>query len=101
MERPTITIEGEKFELKKLTGRSWRVFSEFVENQPEYTKADFIERQAEFIANFYDVTAEEILDKMPLEEIMPASLAVRNYVMATLTAKFAKMEKNAVAGEAQ
>lgn len=96
MERPTITIEGKKYEMKRLTGRDWRIFSEFSEKAPAYTDADFIEKHAAFIAEFYDVTADDILDKVPLEEIVPASVAIRNHVMQSLTAKFKEVEKNAV-----
>ena len=94
MERPTITIDGKKYEIKKLTGRDWRVFSEFNENPPEYPNADFLERNAAFIAEFYDgMPPEVILDKMPLEYILPASSAIRNYVTKLLVSKFERLEK--------
>ncbi len=101
MERPTIIIEGVKYEMKKLVGRSWRTLGEFTENPPTYTDADFIEKHAAFIAKFYDVAAEEILEKMPLEEILPASIAIRTYVMNTLTEKIAVIEKNAATDKAE
>lgn len=94
MERPTITIECKKHEMKKLTGRDWRTLGEFTENPPTYTDADFIEKHADFIAKFYDVPAEEILEKMPLEEILPASMAIKTHTMNTLIAKIAVIEKN-------
>ena len=94
MERPTITIDGEKYEIKKLVGRSWRILGEFADSKPDYTDTDFIEKHAAFIANFYNVTAEDILDKMPLEEILPASMAVQKYIMKTLTEKIEEIEKN-------
>ena len=95
MERPTITIEGKKYEIKKLTGRDWRVFSEFNDKIPQYTDADFIEKHAAFIAEFYNgVTADNVLDNMPLPEIVPASMAIRNYILQSLTAKFKEVEKN-------
>lgn len=101
MERPIITVNEKKYEIKELTGRDWRIFSEFNEKTPEYTDADFIEKHADFIAEFYQgVTADDILD-LPLEEILPASLAIRNYVTKTLTARFEKIEKNVETGKAQ
>lgn len=98
MTKPTITtLDGKKHELKKITGRSWRVLSEFIDTAPEYVDADFIEKHADFIAQFYDgVTADNVLD-LPIEEILPASAAARKFVMELLTAKLEKIEKNSVA----
>ena len=101
MTRPTITtLDGKKHELKKITGRSWRILSEFIDTAPEYVDADFIEKHAAFIACFYDgVTADDILD-LPIEDILPASADARKFVMAQLTAKLEKIEKNAVEDKA-
>ena len=97
MTKPTITINGKKHELTKITGRSWRILSEFIDNAPEYTDADFIEKHAEFVAKFYDdVIVDDVLD-LPIEEILPASAAIRKYVMESLTAKLEKIEKNSEA----
>ena len=101
MERPTITIEGKTYEMLPLIGRSWRILGEFADNTPNYTDADFIEKHAAFIANFFHVTADEILDKMSLEEILPATIAVRSYVINALTAKIAAIEKNSEAVKEQ
>ena len=101
MERPTITIEGKTYEMLPLIGRSWRILGEFADNAPNYTDADFIEKHAAFIANFFHVTADEILDKMGLEEILPASIAIRNYITKSLTAKFEQVEKNSEAVKEQ
>lgn len=102
MERPTITVNEKTYEMKKLTGRDWRVFSEFNDKVPQYIDADFIEKHAAFIAEFYmGITADDILDNMPLAEILPASLAIRNYITQSLTAKFERLEKNSEADKAQ
>lgn len=98
MERPTITIGEKTREIKNLTGRDWRILSEFIESNPEYTNADYIEKHAAFVAQFYGVTADDILN-LPLGEILPASTAIRNYIMKTLTAKFEQIEKNAEKGD--
>ena len=98
MTKPTITtLDGKKHELKKITGRHWRILSEFIDTAPEYVDADFIEKHAAFIAQFYDgVTADDILD-LPIEDILPASAAIRKYVMESLTDKLEKIEKNSEA----
>jgi len=101
MTKPTITtLDGKKHELKKITGRSWRILSEFIDAAPEYVDADFIEKHAAFIAAFYDdVTADDVLD-LPIEEILPASAATRKFIMAQLTAKLETIEKNSEADKA-
>ena len=98
MTRPTITtLDGKKHELKKITGRHWRILAEFIDNQPEFVDVDFIEKHADFIPQFYDgVTADDILD-LPIEEILPYSKATQRFVMEQLTAKLEKIEKKDVA----
>ena len=101
MTRPTITVDGKKYEMKKLTGRDWRILGEFADAAPEYVDADFLEKHAAFVAKFYDgVTVDDVLD-LPIEEILPASLAIRQYVMQCLTGKIEQIEKNSEAGKAQ
>lgn len=101
MTRPTITINGVEKKMRQLTGRDWRLLGEFKDTAPQFTDADFLEKHAAFIAEFYpDVDAEDVLN-MPLEEIAPASLAVQNYVIRQLSAKLERIEKNSEAGKAQ
>lgn len=82
--------------MKKITGRHWRILSEFIDTAPEYVDAEFIEKHADFIAQFYDgVTADNIHD-LPIEDILPASAAARKFVMELLTAKLEKIEKSSL-----
>lgn len=102
MTKPTVTtLDGKKHEMPRITGRHWRVLSEFIDAAPEYVDADFIEKHAAFIAAFfYDgVTVDDVLD-LPIEEILPTSAAIRKFVMAQLTAKLEKIEKNSEADKA-
>ena len=102
MMKPTITtLDGKTHELARITGRHWRILSEFIDAAPEYVDADFIEKHAAFIAAFFDdITADDVLD-LPIEEILPASADIRKFVMAQLTAKLEKIEKNSVADKEQ
>lgn len=94
MERPTITINGVEHKMAELTGRTYRIASEFDNNQPQITDIDFIERHADVISKFYDgVTKEDVLD-MPLEEILPASVVARRAVYAFTWLKTAEISKN-------
>ena len=93
MEKPTIKINGKTHKLTEISGRHWRIMGEFIESAPDYVDADFLEKHADFIAKFYeDVTAEDILD-LPIEDILPASAAIRKYIMECLTVKLEKIEK--------
>jgi len=102
MEKPTIiTIDGKAHVMRDLKGKDWRLFGEFADNAPSYVEADFLEKHAGFVAQFFeDVTADDVLD-LPLEDIMPVSMAVRNYIAGKLSAKLEAIEKNVEAGKAQ
>lgn len=98
-EKPTIIIKGKTHKLKEINCRHWRIIGEFIESAPDYVDADFLEKHAEFIAKFYDdVTAKDILD-LPIEDILPASAAIRKYIMGRLTVKLEQIEKNAETGD--
>lgn len=96
MERPKITtIDGTDHEMCHLDGRAYRIVSEFDNNLPNYLAADFIERHAALIAEFFDgVSVDDILD-MPLEDILPASMAVRSFVFNFTWEKTKAISKNA------
>lgn len=101
MDKPTLTIGGKTYKMPRLNGRHWRILGEFIEAAPNYADVDFLERHAEFIAKFYEgVTADAVLD-MPIEDILPASAAIRKYVMERLTEKLEKIEKNVEEGKEQ
>lgn len=101
MEKPTITIDGKKHEMIALTGRTYRIASEFDNNQPQITDADFIERHAALVAEFFSrVTKDDVLD-LPLEEILPASIAVRRAVYSFTWLKTQEISKNFDEGKEQ
>lgn len=101
MKKITITINGTEHEIKRLTGKDWRTLGEFVDSNPVFTDADFIEKHAAFIAKFFDgVTVDDVLE-MPLEEIVPATMAIRKLIGETIAAKMEKIEKNFEADKAQ
>ena len=102
MERPTITtIDGTQHIMRDLCGRDWRLLGEFADDAPSYVDTDFLEKHAAFIAKFFDgVTTDDILD-LPIEDIFPASIAVRNFITAQIGAKLEAVQKNSVEGKAQ
>jgi len=101
MEKPTITtIDGKAHEMKPLTGRAYRLVAEFDKNLPQVTDVDLIERHAAFLADFYGLNVDDVLD-MPLEDILPASFATRKAAYAFTWLKMQEISKNAVEGKEQ
>ena len=102
MEKPIIkTLDGKEHEMRGVKGRDWRLLGEFMDNASTFTDTDYLEKHAGFIAEFYDgVTVEDILD-LPLEDIMPVSVAIRDYIFNQLGAKLDKIEKNSETDKAQ
>lgn len=99
MDKIIVEIEGKQHEIKKLTGKDWRVLGEFLEKKHSFKDVTFIEDQAKFIANFFDgVTSDDVLN-LPLEEIFPLAISIRDFVMTTVSAKLNTIEKNVVKGE--
>ena len=96
MKRPSITtIDGKNHDMRQIDGRAYRIIAEFENQMPKFADANFIERHAALVSEFYaGVTSDDILD-LPLEEIMPASLDVRNFVINQVWEKTKAIEKNA------
>lgn len=95
MEKPTIkTIDGNEHKMIELTGRAYRILAEFDKNQPLPTDADYIERHAAFVAEFYDgVTKDDVLD-MPLDDILPAAFNAQKFTYAFTWRKVQEISKN-------
>lgn len=101
MNKPTITtVDGVKHEMKPINGRAYRIVSEFDNTAPQISDADFIERHAALVAEFFDVTADDVLD-MPLEDILPASIQTRRTVIQLTWQKTVEISKNAEEDKAQ
>lgn len=99
--KPTITtVDGKTHEMKPLNGRAYRIVAEFDNTAPQVTDADFIERHAALVAEFFDVTADDVLD-MPLEDILPASIQTRCTVIQLTWQKTVEISKNAEEDKAQ
>lgn len=99
MNNPTIIIDDIKHEIKKVTGKDWRILGEFLDKKVTFTDKIFLEEHAEFIANFFDgVTADDVLN-LPLEEILPVAMEIRNFMINKISEKLSAIEKNAEKGE--
>lgn len=93
-----VTADGISHEIKNLKGKDWRILGEFFEKKLSFHDKNFMEEQADFIANFFDgVTAEDILE-LPLEEIFPIAIDIRNFMIGKISEKLSVIEKNAREG---
>ena len=94
MNKPTITINGKTNEMRSLKGRDWRVFGEFLNTDNRLQTPEYIEKYADFIANFFDgVTADDVLN-LELYEILPVYIDIRKYFLSTISARIEPIEKN-------
>lgn len=96
-----VTADGISHEIKNLKGKDWRILGEFFEKKLSFHDKNFMEEQADFIANFFeDVTADEILE-LPIEEIFPMAIEIRNYMTNKIGEKLNAIEKNVETGETE
>lgn len=101
MKRPTITINGKKYELPKPKCGVWRKLLEADKNTREVFSEDFIENRCAFLAEAFGggLTADFLLDNMYLEDSVQAYREVVNFMIGELTPKLEEAEKNGNAGD--
>lgn len=100
MNKPTIEINGKTFEIIEVKARMWRKFAEFDSKKKNIPAIDFVDEYAKFLAEWFDgVTADDILDYMPLGKIANVYRACSDYLIALLNGKFDELEKNVDGGE--
>lgn len=101
MDKPTITINGKTIEMRSLKGRDWRVFGEFLNTDNRLQTPEYMEKYADFIANFFDgVAADDVLN-LSLEEILPVYIDIRKYFIAAISARIELIEKNSDEGKVE
>lgn len=101
MKRPTITINGKKYELPKPKCGVWRKLMEADKNTREVFSEDFIENRCEFLAEAFGggLTTEFLLDNLYLEDAAQAYREVTKFMIGELTPKLEETEKNGSAGD--
>lgn len=100
MEKPIIEIDGKKYEMIDVKARMWRLFAEFDEKKKTIKLVDFVDEHAKILAVFFKgLTADDILDNMPLGEILNTYRKCSRYLIGLLNGKFETLEKNAESGE--
>lgn len=96
MKRPTITIDGKKYELPKPKCGVWRKLMEADKNTREVFSEEFIENRCAFLAEAFGggLTTEFLLDNLYLEDAMAAYREVTKFMIEELTPKLEEAEKN-------
>lgn len=100
MDKPIITINGKIIEMKTPKARAWREIMKFNEDRQSLPASDFCEEHAKMIALAFGVSADEVLDNLDVDDILPTYLNVFTSLVGLLTAKLAIDKKNA-AGEVE
>lgn len=100
MDKPTITINGEVKVMPPVKARAWRELmqceEEFKELRKDFKSDDAIEKHCEIIAKLFGVTADEVLDNLDIDDVLPTYFRALGYVVAMLTDKLSGDKKNAV-----
>lgn len=87
MNKPVIELNGKKYEIKELKARVWREVTEFETNKKELSNVEYVDKHAEILAKFFDLSADEILDKMDLADVTLKYLECYRYMFDMLYAK--------------
>lgn len=94
MTASTLNLNGKIIEMPKLKARMWREIMQFEEERKKISAVDAIEKYCEIIALAYDVTTDDVLDNLTIEEVVPKYYEIVNSLLAMLTAKLGDNKKN-------
>ena len=101
IQKPTLTIGEEKFEMIKFKSKQWREFFKFDSERGELPLQDLIDKHCEIIAMFFPVSVEKLLEEIELADVLKIYHEIRIYLVQTVTSKLAGDEKNAETGDSQ
>lgn len=90
MDKPKIAINGKQIFLPPVKARFWREIIHFDEVREEIASKDFVDEHAKIIAIAFNVTQDEILDNLSVDDILPLYSSVLRYVIHLLSAKVGK-----------
>ena len=98
MDKPTIIINGKEIEMQTPKARLWREIVKFNDERRDLPVEDFCNEHAKIIAAAFGVTADEVLDNLYVDDIMPTYFKVFSFVLGMLTAKLSIDKKNILEG---
>lgn len=94
MDKPTITINGNKIEMPKVKARVWREVMALTAERKNVSAADFVDRHCEVIALAFNVTKDDVLDNIFIDDVLPIFNAILAYVSELLFNKIGDSKKN-------
>ena len=94
MDKPTLTINGNKIEMLEPKAKVWREAIKLREQRNEILAVDFVNTHCEFIAAAFGVSVDEVLDNIDVVDVMPLFYDVLAYIMKRLWAKWTDDKKN-------
>ena len=100
MDKPKITIDGKEIEMSTPKARLWREIIKFDAERKNLPVEDFVDDHAKIIASAFGITADEVLDNLKVEDILPTYFEVLSSVLLMLTAHMPTAKKNAVETDA-
>ena len=102
MTKPTIEIEGKKFEIVKIKPRQWREFFKFDSERGKMPLSELMQGHCEAIAPFFDdeMMPEYLLENMDIADVLKVYHDIRTYLMELASSKLYE-PKNAETGANQ
>lgn len=95
MNLPQIEINGTTYTMTKPKARGWTAMAKFEQDRAKILVIDYVDKVCEFLATLFDgVTADDLLDNVPLEDIQTLYFDCYNAYWDMLAGKFEELEKN-------
>lgn len=95
MNLPKIEINGVIHEMKKPVARGWKSVEKFEQERKNIPLIDYVDKLCEFLAPLFEgVTADDLLDNVPLEDIQKIYAECYVCYFNLLSGKFEELEKN-------
>ena len=69
MNKPILILNGVSHDFVEPKAKIWRQISEFDQNKLSLSNADFIDKHAEFIADFFNVSVDDVLEYVDISDI--------------------------------
>ena len=97
MKKPVLTLGNEKYEMKPVKARIWRIMLQFEQDKKDIDISMFILSHCEILGELFGVDASKIEDEADLQDIVKTYMDCFAYVMGLVTKKTEELpkEKNA------
>lgn len=87
MEKIAIWLNDKYIALPDVKARLWREIMQFESTRKDLKSVDAIDGYCGIIAQAFNITVDDVLDNLNLEDVLPTYLKIFNLVVALLTNK--------------